>query len=146
MNMGLDELKNYIIGVILFVVVITGGVMFIGSMYDANPALDSVGGISQFNASFAKASQVNASVNDIGNSLETVDDQDGGFLGLGWINALVGSAFTGLKAVFYSMGFMSEVGQDVSGIFGIPYSLVTLIVLIITVIIVFAIWAAITRV
>ena len=143
--MGLDDLKNYVVGVILFVVVITGGIFMLGSFYDSDSSLDSTGQIHAFNNSFAKASEVTSSVNAMNSSLN-VDEKDAGFLGLGWINALIGSAFNGLKAVYGSLSFMTVVGSEASGMFGIPYSIVALIVLIITVIVVFAIWAAITRV
>ena len=143
--MALDDLKGYVIGVLLFVVVIIGGVVMLGTWYNGDPTLDTTGDIAQFNQSFAKASDVTNSVDSIKSSMD-VNENDAGFLGLGWLNALLGSAFTGLKAIYGSLSFMDVVGTEAGALFGIPASIIALIICIAAIIIIFAIWSAITKV
>ena len=142
--MGLEGVQNYIIGVILFMLVITGGVFMIGSFYNKDPSIDSIGQIDSFNKSLNKASEVTASVSELDSSIQSVSNENVGVLG--WLNALVGSIFNGLRAIGDSLGFMSTASSEASAIFGIPAFILPLILLIVTVIIIFAIYSAITKV
>jgi len=142
--MGLDRLQSYIIGVILSIVVATGGILIMTDFLDAKPNLDSVNDLGDFNDSFSKANEVTDAVDGMSNSIEDVSESNAGILG--WLNALVGSIFDGIKAIFKSFSFVESSASDAGIIFGIPAVLIGLIVLIITIIIVFAIWSAITKV
>lgn len=141
--MGLDDIKYYIIGVIMFTVVIGGGSYITGSFYNFDNSIDGVGELSQFESSMYRASNLTTAVDDLDSSINNVDAADTGVLG--WLNVLLGSAFNGLKVIGQSMGFMSQVSSDSAYLFGIPPFIIALITLVVTVIIVFAIYSAITR-
>ena len=141
--MGLEGIQNYMIGIILFIIVISGGVYIIGTFKDSNTSLDTVGEINSFNQSLNKAANITSSVNKLDQQIQSVNSQDVGILG--WLNALVGSVYNGLAAIGGTLSFMTIVASETSAIFGIPSFIFPLILLIITVIIGFAIWSAITR-
>lgn len=141
--MGLEGIQNYMIGIILFIIVITGGVYVIGTFRDSNTSLDTVGEINSFNQSLNKAANITTSVNQLDQQIQAVNSQDVGILG--WLNALVGSIYNGLAAIGGTLSFMSVAASETAAIFGIPSFIFPLILLIVTVIIGFAIWSAITR-
>ena len=138
--MALENIQNYLIGIIVFVLIISGGVYIVGDFYLADSSIDTENSIGNFSASMNKANEVTTSVNEIKDSI----DAEPGILG--WLNALIGSAFQGLKAMFGTLSFMNVVADDAATFFGIPLFLVTLVSLITVVIIAFAIWSAIMRV
>lgn len=142
--MGLEGVQNYIIGVILFVVVIASGVFVLGSFYSVDSSIDSVGQVSQFNESLNKASSVTASVGALDSSIQSVSSENVGILG--WLNALVGSIFNGLKAIGGTLSFMNVAASESASMFGVPAFIFPLVLLIVTVIIGFAIYSAITKV
>ena len=144
--MGLDNIQNYIIGTILFILVVTGGIYLFGSFYSGHSDLDPTGDMTTFNKTMQLASNVTTSVNKLNETLSDVTDTETSFAGLGWLNALVGSAFNGLKAVANSISFMFIAGSEIFNYFGMPSFVFPLIVLVVIVIIVFAIWSAIMRV
>jgi len=139
--MGLSDIKSYMIGLVLFVVIITGGVFTMTMFKTANPSIDS-SRVESFNSTFNTAQNITTAVNGIGDSLEATGEKPGV---LGWFNVLFGSAWNGLKAVFGSLGFINGIIQGVGDMFGIPTALVVLIPLIAIIIIVFAIWGAIIQ-
>jgi hypothetical protein len=142
--MGLEGVQNYMIGVILFVVVITSGVFVIGNFYSSDVSIDSGNQIGQFNRSLSKASEVTTSVNELQSGIVNVNEEDAGVLG--WLNSLVGSIFRGLKAIFGTLSFMNVAADETASLFGMPTFIFPLILLIVTVIIGFAIYSAITKV
>jgi hypothetical protein len=137
--MALDDLQNYIIGVILFVLVITSGVVMLGTFNNSDNTLDTAGEINAFNNSLNKASEVTLAVGSIQESIDSVGNETND--ALGWLNVLVGSAYNGVRAVGGSMSFMTVAMADAARIFGIPSFVVGLVSLIVVVIIVFAIWS-----
>lgn len=139
--MGLDNVKYLLIGIIVCIAVVTGGILTLNSFYNAQPSLDSVGDINQFNATMNKANEINQTVGSISSSINDVGDT--GLLG--WLNALVGSTFKGLKATGQSVSFLNVMVTDTSRSFGIPSAIVTILLLIIPIILIFAIWSAITK-
>ena len=140
--MALEDIKGYMIGVIIFIVVITGGVMMFSEFSAVDPTIDSGGQIGQFNRTLNKASNISQSVQGIEDSIEQAGTGRGP---LGWLDAIVGSAYNGLKAIGNTMGFVKVAGEDEANIFNIPTIFVTLLGLIVTLIIGFAIWSAITK-
>ena len=142
--MGLDKLENYMIGVILFIVVVSGGAYTLTIFFNSDNTLDTTGEIDQFNASLNKAEDISESVEGIEQSIQSVTEVDAGVLG--WINALVGSAFSGLKALGHTLGFMEVAAGELAGILGVPTFIVPLLFLVVIVIIGFAIWSAVMRV
>lgn len=140
--MGLDSLKYLMIAVVFFVVVITGGVLILGDFTAYDSTIDSSNQIDDFNSTLNKANEVTASVNEIENSVDSVASGVGI---LGWLNALISSAYNGLQALISSLGFVNVAANDSAKMLGIPQVLVGLILLIIVIIIVFGIYSVITR-
>ena len=143
--MALDEVKGYLIGVIMFIVVITGGVIAFSSFTAYDSSIDSTNQIGAFNQTFNKAANITTSVTKIQQSVDRASTNGGG--PLGWLNALVGSAYEGLTAISSSMRFVGIVADDTADFFNVPFilPLITLITLVITLIIAFGIWSAITK-
>jgi hypothetical protein len=143
--MALDDIKNLIIGSILFVVVISGGVIFLGSFSAFDSSIDSVGDVSGFNSTLNKARNVTDAANSIQDSISSVSNNPGI---LGWFDALFGSIYNGLKAMFGSLSFISTAMVESVAFFGfdIVTPLIVLLGLVIVVVIGFAIWSAITKV
>jgi hypothetical protein len=142
MIMGLDDVKSYMIGVILFILVIASGVFILGSFYSEDSSIDMVGQVSQFNSSLNLASNMTTAAQGVSDSIEKAGNSSSP---LGWLDVLVGSTFTGLKAISGTMSFMNVAAAQSSSMFGIPSFVYPLLVLIILLIIAFAIWSAITR-
>lgn len=141
--MGLDDIKSYMIGVIVFVAVISSGVFMFGEFKSLDTSLDSSNELGQFNQSLNKANNITTSVEGIQDSITSVNPDNAGVIG--WLNVLVGSAYNGLQAIFGSIDFMSIVADESAEIFGIPTFIISLLLLIIILIIGFGIWAAIFR-
>lgn len=139
--MGLEEIKGYMLGIIFMIVLVTGGVIWMGTFSSNDSAIDN-GEINQFNNTLNKAENITSSVNAIDNSIQSVSDKGG----LGWFNVIFGSAFNGLKAIGQSLGFVKVAATDAGNMFNAPPAMITLSLLAITVIICFAIWAAIMRI
>lgn len=139
--MGLSDIKSYMIGLVLFVVLISGGIFTMVSLKASNPTLDS-SRITAFNTTFNKADNITTAVNGIGDSINAAGDKPGA---LGWFNVLFGSAWQGLKTVFSSLGFVKGLILAVAEVFSVPPAIALLITLIPIIIIVFAIWGAIIQ-
>ncbi len=139
----IDEIKAYMIGVILFICIMVGGIFVMGGFLSSNPSLDSSQDIERFNNTFELSNQITTSVNGISSNIQDATTSDPGILG--WINVFFNSAFRGLAAIGGTLNFMVVAAVEGSTMFGIPGFLIGLLTLIITVIIGFAIWAAITR-
>jgi hypothetical protein len=145
--MALENIQNYIIGIIIFCIVITGGTFIIGQFYLSDSSIDTSGATKNFSDTMNKATEVTVAVNNVETSItgeggDTVNNAGA----LGVLNALIGSAFDGLQAIFGSLSFMGVLASDTANIFGIPAIYLSLIALIATVVIAFAIWSAIMRV
>lgn len=139
--MGLDNIKYMIIGVIVCIAVVTGGIMTLNSFHNASPSLDTTGEIGNFSATMNKANEINATVSSISGSFsgnETVGLK-------GWLDALVGKTYGGLKVIGQSTSFINTMATDSANSFGIPTAIITILLLCIPVIIGFAIWSAITK-
>lgn len=140
--MALDDVKGIMIGVILAMIVIGGGVYFMGTIFSYDNTLDNANQIQSFSTALNKSSEMTNSVNSMENSLD-VSEQDVGLLG--WLNNIVGSAYKGLKALYNEMSFIKVSINTVGNMFGVPAFVVGLIGLIVSIIIIIAIWSAITK-
>lgn len=142
--MGLEQLQSYIIGVVLSIVIITGGLMFLSDFRANDTTIDPTNDVNSFNRTLNKADEVTTAVGGMSSSIEDASTTSTGVLG--WLNALVGSIFDGLKALFSSFGFVNVMATETGQALGVPTIFTGLLLLIITIIIVFAIWSAITKV
>jgi len=141
----MENLKNYIIGAIIFTFFIVGGVAMLSEFNASDPTFtdDSGKHFYDFNKSFSKLDDINESTSSMQKSISDFD-QDPGLWGM--INALVTSAWSGLRSVFTSFSFMNDSFRAISNVFGIPTWVGGLIISIITIIIIFAIYKAIFKV
>lgn len=138
--MGLDNIKNYIVGILMSMVIVVVGLYYLGSLINVDPSLST-----ELTDSLAdninKSSDITTQVNQMKASLDT--NAKGG--ALGWIDVLLGSAWNGLKVLGSGLDFMGGIFSFVGTFFGIPDAVVGLIMLVITVIIIISIWIAIMR-
>ena len=140
--MALEEIKGYMVGIVLCILVFTGGILVLGEFRDKNPTLSS-DKITQFNQTLGKADNVTYAVNEVKDSITSTTSATGG---LGWLNALIGSMFNGLQATFQTLSFVDTAATEGAELFGIPTQMVALISLIGILIVGFAIWSAIARI
>lgn len=138
--MGLENIQNYMIGIVVMIVIVTSGVLILGDFTAIDSTLDNTNQVGQFNQTLAKADEITTSVTEIENSIKSVDKGV-----LGWLDALVGSVFNGLQAVGNTLSFMDSAAHETGDIFGIPSEIIGLIILITIIIIGFAIYSAIMR-
>ena len=142
--MGLDNIQNYMIGIVLMIVMVTSGVLFIGSFNEADTTLGGTTDITYFNQTLNKANEITGSVNEIKQSINDVSVSNTG--ALGWLNALIGSVFDGLRAIGGTLSFMDVAATESGELFGIPGEIVGLLILISIILIGFGIYAAVMRV
>jgi len=141
----MDNLKQLIISFVIFTFFIVGGATMLSEFNNSDPTFtqDSGEKFKDFNRTFDKLNDINESTTNIQKSI-TAFDQDPGLWGM--INALVTSAWSGLKGIFTSFSFMNSAFTGMSNVFGIPTWVGSLIISIILIIIIFAIYKAIFKV
>lgn len=130
--------SNYIAGIVIFALIVTSGVFILGRFHADNPYTE-YGDIEQFNSTFNKAAAINLSVEGLRGNIEDSDPDPGAF---GVLNALINTAWQGLRVIFTSFGFMNDVGNGLTSFFGVPAFMVGLVALLAVIMFVFAIWGA----
>lgn len=142
--MGLEAIKEYMIGIILMIVIVTSGVIVMTSFSSKDSSIDNTNQVGYFNSTLNKANNITNSVEELQGSVEDITAEKVGVLG--WINALVGSVFGGIKTLLITLGFMNTASTESANMFSIPPSIVALLVLITVLIVLFALYEAIMRV
>lgn len=142
--MGLEAIKGYMIGIILMIVIVTSGVIVMTSFSSKDSSIDNTNQVGYFNSTLNKANNITNSVEELQGSVEDITAEKVGVLG--WINALVGSVFGGIKTLLITLGFMNTAATESANMFSIPPSIVALLVLITVLIVLFALYEAIMRV
>lgn len=135
--MALLELQNYILGIVVFCMVVIGGVLYVSPF--ASNVEDQVM-VENFNRTLNKASDVTASVGALEDSIENVNTDFGP---LGAVEALLGAAWDILRGIGNSVAFMSVAIEEFGASIGIPPILLSLLGSIIVLIIVFSILMAV---
>lgn len=133
------SISNYIIGIILFTMVIVGGVNLINSARVVDDSFISDSQYNTFNNTFNQFDNLNSSINTIDNS---ISDSDKSTYNLGVIESLIDGAWNTLRNIGTSFNFMYVVFGGLS-MFGIPSWVITLLSLIVIIIISFALYALI---
>ena len=131
------EIKQYIIGIIVFTLIIVGGVGMILEMKTFDPTFASDERFSKFNDTFNVYSEVTGEVEELSEGITNAEPEWGVFGGLYALTKLVWHSLTQIPTMF---GFMIGVYGGISEIFGVPAWIPTLIISIISIIIVFAIF------
>jgi len=141
----MENLKRYLIAIVIFSFFIVGGVNMLSEFNKADPTFtqDSGEKFKTFNKSFSKLNEVTNSSSSMQRSIEKFD-QDPGFFGM--INALVTSAMSGIRNIFTSFGFMGDAFNAISNVYGIPTWVSGFILAIISITIVVIIWKTIFKV
>ena len=139
--MGLTDIKSYLIGLVLAMVIIFGGIFTLSSFKSENPTIDT-SRMDTFNQTFYLAENVTTAVESISDSIDATGEKPGA---LGWFNVLFGSSWQGLKALKSSLGFVNAAVYGVADFFDVPKAIARLIILLPIIVIVFAIWGAIIQ-
>lgn len=135
--MGTETLRNYVIGVIVFVLVIGGGVTMVSQLDDGKGNLESSQKYEEFNKTFNKLDEVTAEVGVLRSNIEDADTDFGTF---GALNGLIANSWQGLKVLIKSFDFMDDVFSGLFSVFGVPSWITGLLSLIVVVIFVFTIY------
>lgn len=134
--------KHYIIGIIMFVFIIMSGISLLSALNDTDPTYIDNTKFTEFNDTFNKYNEITTKVDGLKSGIEDAEPgQDYGTLGV--LSALISSGWNTLQLLFQSFGFMNDVFNGLSDVFGIPYWVPVLIISIVTTILVFAIYGAI---
>lgn len=138
--MSNQTISGYIIGILLFTLVIFGGVQMLGSMRNSDA---SFGGdkYPEFNSTFNKLDEINDLVGDYETQINKSDEGETGITD--WLDTLIKRSSISLKLVGSSFDFMDDAYKGSTKMFGIPTWVVSIIILIITVILIFAFISAI---
>ena len=135
------KISGYVIGILLFTLVVVGGVSMMGIFRSNDSGWGSGGKLDSFNASFNKLDDVGGVVRDLNSTVSTAGTDFGVF---GVLNSLIKSSWQVLKLMTGSLGFMTSVyTSGTLSWFGIPVWVGGIVVLIVVVVIVFAIFGAI---
>lgn len=132
--------SHYIIGIILFTLVMVGGVSILSEFNSVDSSNVDQDSIIQFNRTFNVMDDVTGEVGQLETNIEDADTDFGTF---GVLNSLVSSGWQTLKLMFSSFGFMTGVYEGLTSFFGVPAWIPVLIGLLVTVMFAFAIYTAI---
>ena len=134
------KISDYLIGIIIFTMVIVGGISMMTIFQSKNSAFLDTEKFSKFNDTFNTYDDVVQETGSIESSI-TNSNPDPGLFGV--LNGLIQGAWQVLKLMFGSLSFMTAVWTGLYTIFGVPLWVGVLIGSIVIVLIAFAIWSAI---
>jgi hypothetical protein len=139
--MGLNDIKGYMIGILLGIVVLTSGILMFGKLSATDVTLDSNNDLGKFNKTLALSQNITTAVE----GLDVTSEKPGV---LGWIDTLVHTAFNSMKAIKGSMSFVGVAATESAGVFGLTEinPIIVLITLVVVIIIGIAIYEAVMRV
>jgi len=135
------RVSSYIIGIVIFTLVMVGGISLIGMMGDANPSMVAGDKYIEFNATANQLDKVTTSINSIGDSLD-VDPENSA---VGWLSALAGASWKTLSSIPTLFTFMITAYGNICDFLGIPGWIPALLSGVIIIIIIFAIIGAILQ-
>jgi len=133
-------IRHYLIGVVMFCLIVVSGISMLGIMKDKDPTFATSDKYSQFNESFNRLNDVTGAVNNIQAGI-TNEKGDPGLFGV--LNNLIMSSWQSIKLFFLSFGIMNAAYSGLSAIFGIPAWITGLAGLLVTILIGFTIYSAI---
>jgi hypothetical protein len=135
--------KDYVIGVIIFTMIVGCCAAIIAEFKSESPTLgdDSVE-FENFNTTFYKYDQVSSTVGDWQSNMENVS-QDNSALGV-W-DSLISGGWSILSLLGQSFSFMSGVFTGFAAVLGVPPFVAALAYLLIIVVIIFSVYSAVFR-
>ena len=144
--MGNFEISDYVVGVIVFTMLVLGTYTIMGNVFDPNKdgAFLNNTEYSDYNKVFNKQAQLEADISALkGNVSGATPGDDSGLLSS--INSLIKTAFSGVKFMLSSFSVMDDSYNGLSSIFGLPNWVSSLISTLMTALILFAIYKLIFR-
>lgn len=142
--MALNAIRDYIIGLVLFSIVIVGGIFVASGFAAQDQTMLSDPMYSSFQKSFDKSEDLTTQVNLFQSNLQGNEDLKPGLFG--FLDSLIGISWNSLTLLFSSFSFVGEILSGLTAIFGVPVWLMGLLGLIITMVIAFAILSAVFKV
>lgn len=149
--MAIPKISSYLIGIVIFTIIIVSGVSMFAIYSNEDPTFTNDSKFIAFNNSMNKLSDVNTQINSLQSSIEDTNDSSNFFaeqfgfvddlVGKSWRTMkLIGSNFAFMNSAFY--GFVDLVGGENSKASGYLKVVAALVISIITLIIVFGAWSA----
>lgn len=133
--------RHYLIGFLMFTLVIGVGVSMIANFRSISPTYGTNGTqITEFNETFYKLDEVETTVGTLETGITNASTDFGAF---GVLNSLISGSWQTVKLLFNSLSFTKSVFAGLGTFFGVPGFVITIIGLLVTVIIAFAIYSAI---
>jgi len=132
--------RHYITGIIIFTLVIVSGIWMMNIFNTSDPTFADDERFTKFNDSFNTMDAITREVGDLEESVKGNEPDPGLF---GFLDSLISGAWNTLVLLFSSFGFMDDVFDGLTSVFGLPWFIPTLIGLLVTILLVFAIWSAI---
>lgn len=141
--MGQTTPSQYIIGIIMFTMVIVGGIALINIYKNEGAAFANTAEFAEFNDTFNLMDDVESTVDDLQSNVEE-EDADYGLVGeiVNIADTLINGLWNTLKLLASTLGFMNAAYTGLSDFFGVPVWATALIIMIVTVVIIFSIIGA----
>jgi hypothetical protein len=133
--------RDYLVGILLFTLFITGGVTLIDMFYAQDSNFVDPDKYEAFNQTFNVKNDVDEAVSDIRDSIVTQNLP----APVAFIATMFLTAFQALMALFTSLGFMTAVFNGLYYVFGIPLWVSSILISLVTIMIVFSIISAILQ-
>lgn len=133
--------RHYLIGIVIFTLMVMGGVGLIGEFRktDSN-FVDSR--FESFNQTFNTYDDITSQVANMRGNIEG-SNAEGGNQVLGYLNNLINMAWSSIRLWFGNFTFMNSVFMGLSTMFGVPVWIISLTLLLISILFIFAIYTAI---
>lgn len=133
--------RDYLVGIILFTLIIVGGVSLIDIFHSADSAFVDQDKYNKFNETFNIKNEVDTSVQNVRNSIISQNLP----APIEFIATMFLTAFQALMSLFTSLSFMDAVFTGLYTVFGIPAWVSSLLISLVTIMIVFSIISAILQ-
>jgi uncharacterized BrkB/YihY/UPF0761 family membrane protein len=138
--------RDYIIGIIIFIMLSLGGITLINEARNYNPGLltsQEASEYSKLNTTFQKLREINESISSIQEDITNTENKEFGAFGV--LGGLINSAWNTLRFLFTSVSFMNAIFAGFTEFLGVPDWVSSCIIMIVIVIIVFAIYKSIFK-
>lgn len=133
--------STYIVGIMIFVLLIVGGVALIGEFKAVDTTFIDTEKYANFNTTFNKYENIVEISNKTQTNIENMENTDFGIFGV--LNGLINQAWQFLRLLISSLSFMSSAFTGLTVLFGVPAWIPTIIIGIITILLGFAIYSII---
>jgi hypothetical protein len=133
--------RHYIYGIIMFTLVIVGGLTLLGDFINESPEIAEDSKYTEFSEALDVQDDILATTEDMRSDIESYDATEFGVFGV--LNALINSAWNTLKLLLNSLDFMASAITGGAIVFDIPTWIPTLIIALVTILVVFSIYSAI---